>query len=84
MVYRSYLGCRTDPLSDNCFLAVWVIRALPDVFRLPTLALVVERERERLAFKPEDYWVISGGCYSRRLMSNLQDGSGAAGVLGSS
>ena len=26
----------------------------------PTLALVVERERERLAFKPEDYWVISG------------------------
>ena len=26
----------------------------------PTLALVVERERERLAFKPEDYWVIQG------------------------
>ena len=26
----------------------------------PTLALVVERERGRLAFKPEDYWVISG------------------------
>ena len=26
----------------------------------PTLALVVERERERLAFVPEDYWVISG------------------------
>ena len=26
----------------------------------PTLALVVERERERLAFKPEDYWVING------------------------
>ena len=26
----------------------------------PTLALVVERERERLAFKPEDYWVIGG------------------------
>ena len=26
----------------------------------PTLALVVERERERRAFKPEDYWVISG------------------------
>ena len=26
----------------------------------PTLALVVERERERIAFKPEDYWVISG------------------------
>ncbi|HJB48512.1 MAG TPA: DNA topoisomerase I [Candidatus Olsenella excrementigallinarum] len=24
----------------------------------PTLALVVERERERLAFQPEDYWVI--------------------------
>ena len=26
----------------------------------PTLALVVERERERMAFKPEDYWVIYG------------------------
>ena len=26
----------------------------------PTLALVVERERERLAFKPEDYWLING------------------------
>lgn len=26
----------------------------------PTLALVVERERERMAFKPEDYWVIQG------------------------
>ena len=26
----------------------------------PTLALVVERERERNAFVPEDFWVISG------------------------
>ena len=26
----------------------------------PTLALVVERERERLAFEPDDYWVIQG------------------------
>ena len=26
----------------------------------PTLALVVERERERMAFVPEDYWVITG------------------------
>ena len=26
----------------------------------PTLALVVEKEREREAFVPEDYWVISG------------------------
>ena len=26
----------------------------------PALALVVERERERLAFVPEDYWVING------------------------
>ena len=26
----------------------------------PTLALIVERERERLAFVPEDYWVIKG------------------------
>ncbi len=30
----------------------------------PTLALIVARERERLAFVPEDYWVICGsfGC----------------------
>ncbi len=27
----------------------------------PTLALIVARERERLAFVPEDYWVIRGG-----------------------
>ncbi len=26
----------------------------------PTLAIVVERERERLAFVPEDYWVVWG------------------------
>jgi DNA topoisomerase-1 len=26
----------------------------------PTLALIVERERERMAFVPEDYWVIKG------------------------
>ncbi len=26
----------------------------------PTLALIVERERERRAFVPEDYWVIKG------------------------
>ena len=26
----------------------------------PTLALIVERERQRLAFVPEDYWVIKG------------------------
>ncbi len=26
----------------------------------PTLALIVARERERLAFRPEDYWVIRG------------------------
>ncbi len=26
----------------------------------PTLALICERERERLAFVPEDYWVIKG------------------------
>ena len=26
----------------------------------PTLALIVERERERLAFVPEDYWTIKG------------------------
>ncbi len=26
----------------------------------PTLALVVEKERERQAFVPEDYWVLSG------------------------
>lgn len=28
----------------------------------PTLALIVEKERERLAFVPEDYWVIHGMC----------------------
>ena len=27
----------------------------------PTLALIVARERERMAFVPEDYWVIKGG-----------------------
>ncbi|WP_251198386.1 DNA topoisomerase I [Anaerotardibacter muris] len=26
----------------------------------PTLGLIVERERERMAFVPEDYWVIKG------------------------
>ncbi len=26
----------------------------------PTLALIVERERERMAFVPEDFWVIKG------------------------
>lgn len=26
----------------------------------PTLALIVEREKERQAFKPEDFWVIKG------------------------
>ena len=31
----------------------------------PTLALVVERERERLAFVPEDYWVIGGKASER-------------------
>ncbi len=28
----------------------------------PTLALIVEREKERLAFVPEDYWVIKATC----------------------
>ena len=28
----------------------------------PTLALIVARERERLAFEPQDYWVIKGTC----------------------
>ena len=31
----------------------------------PTLALVVERERERMAFVPEDYWVIDGKAAKR-------------------
>lgn len=26
----------------------------------PTLALIVKKERERMAFKPEDYWTITG------------------------
>ncbi|MCR5845717.1 MAG: DNA topoisomerase I [bacterium] len=30
----------------------------------PTLALIVARERERLAFVPEDYWVIKAKCLS--------------------
>ncbi len=36
----------------------------------PTLALIVEREREREAFVPEDYWTVKGAFRSR--------GSGAA------
>ncbi len=28
----------------------------------PTLALIVQRERERMAFVPEDYWVINAIC----------------------
>ena len=35
----------------------------------PTLAIIVERERERMAFVPEDYWVIRGAF----------DGAAAAG-----
>ena len=31
----------------------------------PTLALVVERERERLAFVPQNYWVINGRASAR-------------------
>ena len=32
----------------------------------PTLALIVARERERLAFVPEDYWVIRGAFDAER------------------
>ena len=38
----------------------------------PTLAIIVERERERMAFVPEDYWVIRGAF----------DGAAATGPTG--
>ena len=44
----------------------------------PTLALVVARERERLAFVPEDYWVIKGLFDTDMLASGFASGIGAA------
>ena len=41
----------------------------------PTLALIVARERERLAFVPEDYWVIKGA-FDAGTSSGPTDGSG--------
>ena len=41
----------------------------------PTLALIVARERERLAFVPEDYWVIKGA-FDAGAQAGLTDGAG--------
>ena len=41
----------------------------------PTLALIVAKERERLAFVPEDYWVIKGA-FDAAAQSGPTDGSG--------
>lgn len=41
----------------------------------PTLALIVARERERLAFVPEDYWVIKGA-FDAGAQTGPTDGSG--------
>lgn len=41
----------------------------------PTLALIVARERERLAFVPEDYWVIRGR-FDADASSGPTDGEG--------
>ncbi len=41
----------------------------------PTLALIVARERERLAFKPEDYWVIKGA-FDAAATAGPTDGTG--------
>ncbi len=41
----------------------------------PTLALIVARERERLAFKPEDYWVIRGA-FDAAVAAGPTDGQG--------
>ena len=44
----------------------------------PTLALIVARERERLAFKPEDYWVIKGAFDAdARTGPHVREGPGA-------
>lgn len=41
----------------------------------PTLALIVARERERLAFVPEDYWVIKGA-FDAGAQAGPTDGAG--------
>ena len=42
----------------------------------PTLALIVARERERMAFVPEDYWVIKGA-FDADAATGPTDGAGA-------
>ncbi|MBR5259703.1 MAG: DNA topoisomerase I [Eggerthellaceae bacterium] len=42
----------------------------------PTLALICERERERMAFVPEDYWVIKGA-FDADEKQGPTDGKGA-------
>ncbi len=41
----------------------------------PTLALIVARERERMAFVPEDYWVIKGA-FDAAAQAGPTDGAG--------
>ena len=41
----------------------------------PTLALIVARERERMAFVPEDYWVIKGA-FDADAQAGPADGAG--------
>ena len=41
----------------------------------PTLALIVARERERMAFVPEDYWVIKGA-FDADAQAGPTDGAG--------
>lgn len=43
----------------------------------PTLALVVDRERERQAFVPEDYWVISGVASKKEIKEGRGTETGA-------
>ncbi len=45
----------------------------------PTLALVVDRERERQAFVPEDYWVISGTASTEEIAADA-DATTTAGA----
>ncbi len=49
----------------------------------PTLALIVARERERMAFVPEDYWVIKGA-FDADAQAGPTDGAGRRRVRGGS
>ncbi len=58
-VHRPHLGCRAHALPHRASSGIGNTRSAGRV-QTPTLALVVEREKERDAFIPEDYWVITG------------------------